>query len=305
MENITREVAYRLRLEPPPKDRVLEWALVLTAMQIPFRLEQEKSGGWGLWVEFRYKGQALEEICSYELENYEQPGSEDYQEHWQGRVEPSIWILLLVMGFYRLTQMQVVIWGESSINWQELGRIDVSAVYQGEWWRLATALTLHADLAHLLGNVCVGGLFIIQLCRSLGSGLAWFLVLLSGVLGNLFNVLVQDYSHISLGGSTAVFGALGILTGMRSLQKSEERTMRQFLPLAAGLGLLALLGTGGPRTDVGAHVFGFFSGFFLGLGLGRAWEANKLPGPAWDKPLGLVALSAIVFAWWQALQGYL
>ncbi len=305
MENITREVVFRLRMEQPRKEKIQEWALVLTALKFSFELEQDAYGNWNLWVEFQDKDRAVEEICEYELEDADRIRAQTEQGHWQGRVEPSLWILLLLMVFYRLTQMEVGVAGETSVDWQELGRIDVLAIHQGQWWRLATSLTLHADLAHLLGNVCIGGLFIVQLCRNLGTGTGWFLVLLSGVLGNLLNVMVQDYAHSSLGGSTAVFGTLGILGGMRSLQGSEERPMRQFMPLAAGLGLLAMLGTGGPRTDVGAHMFGFGSGVFLGLLLGLAWAKEKLPAPAWDTALGLTALGAIAFAWWQALQSYL
>ena len=37
--------------------------------------------------------------------------------------------------------------------------------------------------------------------------------------------------------------------------------------MIAGLGLLAFTGTGGVNTDLGAHLFGFVTGFFGGLGV--------------------------------------
>src|SRR5580698_11510638 len=39
-------------------------------------------------------------------------------------------------------------------DWLTLGSLDASA--RGEWWRSITALTLHLDQEHLLGNVLFG-----------------------------------------------------------------------------------------------------------------------------------------------------
>jgi membrane associated rhomboid family serine protease len=93
-------------------------------------------------------------------------------------------------------------------------------------------------------------------------------MLAAGAVGNFFNVLVrsgEDFS--SLGASTAVFGALGLLTGAglwHSLRHPDRRgLLRTFAPLVAGLVLLSWLGIGGPRTDVSAHFLGFAAGLVL------------------------------------------
>ena len=77
--------------------------------------------------------------------------------------------------------------------------------------RLVTALTLHADWQHLLGNLLIGGIFISRLCRDLRSGPAWLLLLASGALGNLANAWLQNPAHRAVGASTAIFGAVGML----------------------------------------------------------------------------------------------
>src|SRR6185369_4433376 len=110
--------------------------------------------------------------------------------------------------------------------------------------------TLHADLTHLLSNVTIGGIFIILLCRELGSGLAWSLLLGSGALGNLVNALVQAPTHRSVGASTAVFGAVGILAAISMVRYRHHLQRRWFIPVAAGLALLAILGTEGKNTDL-------------------------------------------------------
>ena len=59
---------------------------------------------------------------------------------------------------------------------------------------------------------------IVSLCRELGSGLAWSLLLGSGVLGNLANACLQLPDHRSVGASTVVFGAVGILAALNLLR---------------------------------------------------------------------------------------
>ena len=68
-----------------------------------------------------------------------------------------------------------------------------------------------------------------------------------------------------MGFSTAVFAAVGILCG-RQLNNGASTLIRQLvLPLGAGIGLLAMLGSEGERTDLGAHLFGLASGLFYGI----------------------------------------
>ena len=141
----------------------------------------------------------------------------------------------------------------------------------------------------------------VRLCRLLGSGRAWFLVLCTGALGNLLNALVQSPDHRSIGASTAVFGAVGLLATINMLHFRSILRHRWPLPLAAALGLLALLGASGHNTDIGAHLFGFISGIGLGLMADFITQGFKRPWRKTNK--GLAFLSAIfpLTAWWLAL----
>jgi hypothetical protein len=53
--------------------------------------------------------------------------------------------------------------------------------------------------------------------------------------------------------------------------------MRGALPLVAGVALLADLGTGGERTDLGAHAFGFIVGVAFGAALLFADGGSRKP----------------------------
>jgi membrane associated rhomboid family serine protease len=157
----------------------------------------------------------------------------------------------------------------------------------GEWWRPFTSLFLHADLQHLLGNILSGMLFGTLVSRSLGPWRGWALILASGVLGNILTCLLNYQEHfVSIGASTAVFGALGILSGigLSSMRRSGPHLplARTTAPLIAGIILLGWLGVGqsGDNTDVLGHVMGFCSGLAVGLICDRmtpAAEAGKHP----------------------------
>lgn len=155
------------------------------------------------------------------------------------------------------------------IDWLAVGGMDSGRMLAGQWWRALTALTLHVDVDHLLANVAFGALFTYFVGRYLGGGVGWLAILAAGTLGNASSAWFAGPDHRSIGASTAVFGALGLLTAY-TLRRGFPRgtSLRgRIAPLIAGLGLLGYTGTGGPNTDIGAHLMGFVMGFALGLGV--------------------------------------
>jgi len=123
----------------------------------------------------------------------------------------------------------------SAVIWFERGSADAERILLGELWRTVTALTLHADIAHAFANALVGALFIGAVCSVLGAGVGCAFVLLSGAAGNLANALFHSSHHISVGASTAVFGAVGLLSGLavaRRRGRSFEWAGRRAAPTA-------------------------------------------------------------------------
>ena len=123
----------------------------------------------------------------------------------------------------------------------------------GEWWRAVTALTLHVELDHLGGNLAFGAFFGYFVGRYFGHGVGWLAVLLAATGANVLNAWVQSPAHRSIGASTAVFAALGLLvtyTWRRGFLRDTPWRAR-IAPIVAGLGLLAFTGTAGENTDLG------------------------------------------------------
>jgi membrane associated rhomboid family serine protease len=172
----------------------------------------------------------------------------------------------------------------------------------GEWWRVVTALCLHGNGMHLLNNLAFGAVFLLLLTQVLGPGMTALSVLATGMAGNALNALVRMPDHTSIGASTAVFGAVGLLAALKQDWRSGRAftSLRDWAPLAGGVMLLAFLGFSEGQTDILAHVFGFVSGVCLGAIL--VWQDRS-----WltDRPLQVksacAATAIIAISWFCAI----
>jgi membrane associated rhomboid family serine protease len=132
-------------------------------------------------------------------------------------------------------------------------------------------------------------------CWNLGPGVGLWLVLLAGTGGNALTAIAHRADHVSVGASTATFGAIGILAALRITGRTGSGRRKWWVVMAAGLALLALLGTG-PHADILAHLFGFLVGGGLGL---MAALVLRRPVPALVQWLLVVAFAAVLVVAWR------
>ena len=243
-------------------------------------------------------GSARIELLAYQQENADwQPRRQtvkyDYQNPWPG-----------IVGFVAL--MLFIPWaagvGLEALNWYGAGKVDAGLVRDGQWWRTITALTLHADIAHLSSNLVFGVVFGFFAGQYLGSGVAWLSILMAGATGNWLNSYLQSASHTSVGASTAIFGALGLVAAFSWKRKlyPQDRWAYRIGPIIGGIALLAYTGTGGERTDVGAHLTGFVSGILIGT-LFALWPYLLPRRGAVQWLAGASALALVGLSWFTAL----
>lgn len=187
-------------------------------------------------------------------------------------------------------------------DWFTAGKMHAGAVRRGEVWRAITALTLHADMVHLIANIVIGGLVGLFAGQVLGSGLAWISILFGGAFGNLLNALLRPPDYTSIGASTAVFASLGLVAGFSWIRNRQTRDsmLARYASIVGAVVLLSLLGTSGEKTDVLSHVMGFISGLLLGAIYGRL--GNRIMfGKGTQFLLGIVASAVLTLAWCLAL----
>lgn len=283
------------------KERARLWALVLDARGVPCCLLQHGSAQWELQVPREQLQRACEEIARFEEKNRNWPPPLPPPRPLVENTLATLSVLILLATFYNVVRLDFLLPGGIRPEWQAIGSSQAGRILDGDWWRLLTALTLHQDVAHLMGNLCIGGVFVFLLCRQLGSGLAWSLILAAGALGNLANAMVQPAAHTSVGASTAVFGTVGILAALSMVRYRHNLQRRWALPVAAAIALLVLLGTEGQNTDLGAHFFGLLAGVFLGFITELIVARRGHPTALLNALLALTAGLTMFVAWLTAL----
>jgi rhomboid protease GluP len=287
-----------------------ERAFMLYAVGIPSALAKE-GADFVLLVEFADVPGANEHLRQYELERLNRPPPPPppprlHPHAWAG----SLGYALVVMG---------VAFAISNGLWRldafYVGELSSRLVRQGQWWRVWTALTLHLDGLHLAANTIAGVWFGYLASRLMGVGTAWLLIVLGAGLANWIEASFGPPEHLSVGASTAVFTALGLLSAFswRTRLAHPQRWALRWGPLIAGLILLSWTGTGGESidqpgsvggggqsVDVLAHALGFAVGLAAGAGAARGAASRMLDRvPQWLA--GLLALIPLFLAWLRAL----
>jgi membrane associated rhomboid family serine protease len=179
-----------------------------------------------------------------------------------------LWLVHLLSMGYHIHGAMILKYGASALF-----------ILQGETYRAITALFLHADARHLAGNMAGLLIFGAPVITLSGFGTGPFMLLFTGTMGNLMNAHLYQTAHLSIGASTAVMGAAGLLAtyqivarrteghkgkGRGEVMKKKPLHLNTLMPLFAGAILVGLLSQG-ERTDVMAHVLGFASGLASGI----------------------------------------
>lgn len=256
----------------PTLEQAQEHGLVILAMnEACWVAESTPPGGYTLHAEPQPAERIAVELQAYENERViPLPARSFDQEIFRfgpGWGVYGIWMFALILVFlWQNADPSLVTRAASSSR---------GLIGSGEWWRPFTGLFLHADPPHLIGNLLSGLLFGSLVARSIGPLRGWALILACGTLGNILtSSITYPDSFVSIGASTAVFAALGILSGLGFTSMLRLRVRLQWAkltgPLVAGIVLLGWLGGGshGGNTDVLGHVFGFGSGLTAGLTIG-------------------------------------
>ena len=280
------------------RDECMESRLVLDAAGILSQVHHWE-GSWLLVVNRADLVESTEEIEAYRQENPVEPIRPRQEVPVYGGAVPGVLIYAGIIVLVAVVNAQSAF----GFDWFAAGRIEGGKVTAGELWRTVTALTLHLDVGHLIGNVVFGTVFGLLAGRVLGGGVAWLAIVVAGALGNLINAWVQAPTHLSIGASTSVFAALGLLVShaLRPWGTADRgRAWKRWSPLIGGVLLLAYTGVGGERTDVVAHLTGFLAGLAIG------WVGCRLPFAWLDSRkvqtcAGIAAITLVASSWIIAL----
>lgn len=285
-----------VRLCPSQTD-ANQHALVLTAVGIQSHPVIEGDGVM-LYVAVTDAAEAVRQLAAYDEEEARRARKPARAKFRVPKPEGPLAFIAVMLFFFVAPQASA-----RNIDWLAKGAAQAGLIMQGDWWRAVTALFLHVDGSHLLGNLGMGVVVGLLVAQLLGSGVAWLAILVSGIVGNALNAAIQLPSHTAIGASTAIFGGIGLLAGFTQVSSSApwHRGARRWAPAGAGLALLVMMGTAGERTDIWAHVTGFVTGGLMGLAFGR-YGAGLVVRPRVQALSGLAIVAIMGAAWLVAIR---
>jgi membrane associated rhomboid family serine protease len=246
-----------------------QYALVLTAMGIQSSIAPEGKFN-ALYVALEDAAKANEELAAYDRENPQQPPEKVWTRPPLPRVEVAMVYWTVLLFFFAAGRHEAF-----SFDWISAGAAQTGLMLNGQWWRAVTTLCLHESGAHLLGNLVFGTVFLMLLSQVTGAGVAALTMITAGAAGNVLSALMRSPEYTSIGASTAIFAGIGLLAALQQVRNGDHAlsALRNWVPVAGGLALLAFLGLSGENTDILAHVLGFGSGIAMGWVLAR-WDRD-------------------------------
>jgi membrane associated rhomboid family serine protease len=196
----------------------------------------------------------------------------------QLRSAPAVFVLILVNVLVFLFEISVGDWNDPGFL-HRIGALEPYAVVaQGEYWRLFTALFLHAGFLHLAFNLFA--LYVIGPSLEGSIGTIRFLAcyLISGLASSAGVVALNEIGLVRvaevIGASGCIMGVVGAWAGFL-LRYHHAPFAKQRL---ANIGLIVAIqiafDLSTPQVSMAAHMCGLVAGFFLGLLLAPAAVAR-------------------------------
>lgn len=206
---------------------------------------------------------------------------------------PWITMLILIINLGVFIFLEWMGGSQNSFVLERLGALERTRVWQGEYYRLLTAMFMHIGYMHLISN-----LFALYMLGNLiepfyGQSRFLLIYLLSGLFGNAVSLLFLD--GISAGASGAILGMAGALLSRISSIKGrvpERRRRTIFLIILVLISFDVVLGFTLEHINNGAHVGGVIAGWWLSYALVQMKSADR--GQRWSGRL-LTTCFALVF----------
>jgi rhomboid protease GluP len=173
------------------------------------------------------------------------------------KFKPTLILIALNVAFYIYTSVSGENFLSTSPNMLlQYGQLNV-LVLQGGYWRLFTSMFIHADIAHISGNMLF--LLIFGLRGEEIFSLPEYLSIyfLGGITGNLLSLLLP-LDTISVGASGAIFAMFGAATIY------ARRGFSQSIIGALVYAFFLLFLSSGPGVNNFAHIGGLVAGLLIG-----------------------------------------
>jgi membrane associated rhomboid family serine protease len=182
---------------------------------------------------------------------------------------PAVIALILLNISVFILEISYHQWSESAML-HRLGALEPDrVVVNHEYWRLFTALFLHAGTVHLLFNLFALYVLGPPLERAIGGVRFCASYLLSG-LGSSAGVVGLWIAHLSdtmqlVGASGCIMGIVGASAGFLLRHRHVPLAKQRLRNIAMIIAIQVAFDLSTPQVSMSAHLFGLATGFIVGL----------------------------------------
>ena len=190
-------------------------------------------------------------------------------DYWQRQeqIYKSSYITLALLGI----NVVVFLLCSFAFGWMyEKGAMITEVVLRdGQYYRLFTAMFLHADPQHLINNMLMLALGGAIVEHYTGHAFYFFLYMLSGLFGNMISMAYEiqnRLSWVSVGASGAIMGLVGFVVVWILVNRKTFIRSRNLMIRLALLGVFVIEACFFQKgANTAAHTGGFLTGAVLGV----------------------------------------
>ncbi|TFG06658.1 MAG: rhomboid family intramembrane serine protease [Promethearchaeota archaeon] len=141
----------------------------------------------------------------------------------------------------------------------QLAQINEKIIIDSEYHRLITSMFLHANIMHIFSNMVALLIFGTAVEKNYYKWQYLIIYFLSGLIGNLFSLLLLPPETISLGASGAIFGLIGAAFILFIIDGEKTLIIVGLIYL-----LYFIIASFSPGINIWAHLFGLTGGLIFG-----------------------------------------
>lgn len=174
--------------------------------------------------------------------------------------------------------LSLVLVGSNTNDLIGIGAMHAPRIAEGEYWRLFTAMFLHADFSHIFSNSVSLLIFGTLTERVYGSVRFSIIYLIGGLVGSVASFMLSS-GAVSVGASGAIFAIFGAFTRYLIARRDVLGEVgRQYLIMMAIIGgINFFISFAQPRIDVWAHFGGMVGGLALGNMMAPSFQTGFDP----------------------------
>jgi membrane associated rhomboid family serine protease len=189
--------------------------------------------------------------------------------HRHFRNAPAVFVFILLNAAAFLFEISFGNWTDPEVLHQ-LGALEPYAVVmQGQYWRLFTALFLHAGFVHLLFNLFALYVLGPPLERSIGALRFAICYLISGLISSAGVVVLTVIGIVQVaqlvGASGCIMGIVGAWAGFLLRHRHTPHAKQRLSNVLMIVAIQTAFDLSTPQVSMAAHLCGLFSGAVLGF----------------------------------------